>query len=372
MRLPLKKVPELKIPYFAYVGSRTTRARNARGDGLTVWRIDSDQTTWSVVQTLDDLVNPSFLALDRQHRHLYAVHGDLSDISAFRIDSETGRLDFINRQSTQGKNPVHLAVDPSGRFIVLANHITSSLAVLPILPDGGLGAVTELYPLSGSLGPHRVEQNCAKPHQTEFDKTGAFIAVPDKGLDKTFIFRLLENGRLAQVSEMAGREGSGPRHIIFHKSNNFAWIVNELDSTVTSCQFAPRQGVLTPFQILSSLPDTYTGNSRAAEIVISHDGRFVYVSNRGCDSIAAFAVAPTTGRLQPLGWTSSQGQTPRFITLAPDGAALFVANEDSDTIINFSLDAQTGHMQAARVAARTGSPICIVFIPACSRANPAP
>ena len=160
---------------YAYVGSRTTRERNARGDGISIFRVDAAHGTLELVDIARDLVNPSFLALNATGEFLYAVHGDESEVSAFRVDRGTGLLTFINRQSTQGKNPVHLALDPTGRFMVVSNHIGASLAVLPVNADGALGELTQLLTLEGPVGPHRVEQKQAKPHFNPFDPTGRFV-----------------------------------------------------------------------------------------------------------------------------------------------------------------------------------------------------
>ena len=151
--------------HFAYVGSRTTRERNARGVGLSVYEVDPGSVEWKLVQVLEDLVNPSFLAFDRKQEMLYSVHGDRSEISAFRIAPRTGKLTLVNQESTGGKNPVHLCIDLGNRFVVVANHITSSLAVLPLGADGALGKLCDLVTLAGNLGPHRVEQPFPKPHQ---------------------------------------------------------------------------------------------------------------------------------------------------------------------------------------------------------------
>jgi 6-phosphogluconolactonase len=359
-------MPDPRTPYFAYVGSRTTRERNARGEGLSVFRVDPATGIWTSVQVLRDLTNPSFLAFDRQRRFLYTVHGDLSEISAFRIDPQSGMLTFITQESTGGKNPVHLSVDPTNRFIIVANHISSSLAVLPIGTDGALGKLCDLVTLTGKIGPHRVEQPFAKPHQVVFDGTDQFIAVPDKGLDRTFVFRIdAGTGKLVPVDAATAeaREGAGPRHIAFHPSNAYAYIINELDSTVTACRFDATTGKLDPFQVLPALPDTCVGNSRGAEIAVSTDGRNVYASNRGHDSIAVFSVDEGTGRLASIGWQPGGGRTPRFFALGPAEDVLFVANEDSDEIVSFRIDQRTTSLTPAGTVARTGSPVCIVFNP---------
>ena len=348
--------------YFAYVGCRTTRERNARGDGITVYRIDANGA-WERTQLVDKLLNPSYLAFDRTKRVLYTVHGDSSELSAFRIDAKTGGLTLLNQQSTQGLNPVHVTVDPTNRFAVVANHVTgkdfvSNLAVLPVNPDGSLGAVTDLLPLTGKLGPHRVEQPFPKPHQVQYDPANRFIVVPDKGCDLVRVFRL-DGGKLVAAGTVAAREGSGPRHVGFHPTLPYAYVVNELDSTIAAYHFDPASGALKPFQIVSSLPDSFTANSRASEIEVSQDGRFVYATNRGDDSIAGFAIDQATGRLSATGWEPSLGKTPRFFTQGPGGRSLFVANEESDSIVTFAVDG--GHLRKTGAEIKTGSPTCIIL-----------
>lgn len=349
--------------YFAYVGAYTTKQRAARGDGLNVYRVDAKTAAWTHVHLVPDLVNPSFLALDRTQRFLYAVHGDLSDISAFAVDGATGRLTFLDRQSTAGKNPVHLTVDAGNRFLIVANHITSTLALVPRRDDGRLDPVADLVKLEGKIGPHRVEQPFAKPHQVEFDPSGRFVVAPDKGLDCLFVYRLDANARkLVRVGEpVTARAGAGPRHIAFHPGGRFAYVINELDSTVTAYRFAPASGALMPFQLLSSLPDDFTSNSTGAEIAASADGRFLYVSNRGHDSIGAFAIDAATGRLSAVAWQTTLGKTPRFFALDPTQEFVFAANEGSDTIVVFDRDRRSGRLSPTQTVVNVGSPACIVF-----------
>ena len=348
---------------FVYVGCRTTRERNARGDGINVYRMNAASGRWNHVQLQSGLVNPSFLAFDRTKRFLYTVHGDSSEVSSYRIDPETGRITPINKQTTRGKNPVHLAIDPSNRFMVVANHITSTLAVLPVREDGSLGEVIDLVTLQGTIGPHRVEQPFAKPHQAEFDPAGRFMVVPDKGLDRIFTFLLDPVGKLiaADPPSVQARETSGPRHFAFHPTQALAYSVNELDSTVVAYRFEAEVGRLTPFQVLSSLPDTFTGNSRASEIGMSPDGRFLYASNRGFDSIAIFVIDPANGRLAVVDYAPSAGKTPRFFAIDPSGRFMYVANEESDTIVKFTVDQVTGRLTPTEDVVSTGSPVCIVF-----------
>lgn len=349
-------------PMYAYVGSRTTRERNARGEGITVYKVDQEAGTLALVQVVKDLVNPSFLALNKAGDRLYTVHGDLTEVSAFSVDKASGKLTFINRQSCEGKNPVHLALDPSQRFLVVSNHIGGSLAVMNIAEDGSLGSVNQLLKLEGPLGPHRVEQPFAKPHFNPFDPSGQFVLVPDKGLDRVFSFKF-DNGKLYPADQpfVVSREGSGPRHLAFHPRAPFAYVVNELDSSVTTYRFNSQTGALSPVQVLPSLPATFTGNSRASEIEIDRSGRFLYASNRGYDSVAVFAVDQGSGMLSPVEFMPTDGKTPRFFTLTPNERFLFALNEDSDTIISMATDAKTGALSKTGFSVSTGSPVCMIF-----------
>jgi len=347
---------------FAYVGSRTTRERNARGDGISVFRCDPDNGSLHLVHVLGGLVNPSFLALNKAGSLLYAVHGDSEDISAFKVDGDSGKLELLNRQSTLGKNPVHLALDPKERFIVVSNHITSSLAVLPIETDGALGSVTQLVTLEGEPGPHRKEQPFSKPHFNPFDPSGNFVLVPDKGLDKIFSFRFSDGQlRPAEISEMRARETSGPRHIAFHPTQHWAYVINELDSTVTASRFDPQSGGLIAIQIISALSDSYIGNSRASEIAVHPSGHTVYASNRGEDTIAVFAVDMQTGRLRLIQSMPCGGKTPRFFALSPGGEWMYVHNEESDNIVTMAVEAATGLLHSTAHSMHCGSPVCMIF-----------
>lgn len=349
---------------FAYVGCRTTRERNARGEGINVYRVDAERGTWTHVQLLAPLVNPSFLAFDRTQRVLYAVHGDHSEVSAFRRDPLTGRLSFLNRKSTGGRNPVHLAVAPDNRFLVVPNYGSGTLALLPLTADGTLGELSDLVALPGLPGPHRVEQPHARPHFSPFDPKGRFVVVPDKGLDRVFCYRLDgDRGKLlpAAVPYVDTRECAGPRHLAFHPFLAVAYVINELDSSVTTYHYAETDSRLRPRQILSALPASFTGNSRAAGIAVDPAGRFVYASNRGHDSITVFEASPVSGLLAFVASVPTQGRTPRFFTLAPDGRFLYAANEDSDSIVTFAVDARSGGLQPGGEPIVTGSPVCIVF-----------
>jgi 6-phosphogluconolactonase (cycloisomerase 2 family) len=350
---------------FAYVGSFTTRKRNARGKGISVFEMDPRSGALALVQLVQDLVNPSYLALTRSGEFLYCIHGDEQDASAFAVDRASGKLRFLNRQSTEGTNPVHLALDSRELHLVVTNHIGASLAVLPIARDGSLQPISQLVTsLTGPIGPHRLEQQQAKPHFNPFDPSGRFVVVPDKGLDRVFSFRF-ENGRLvpAAMPFVATREGAGPRNLVFHPRIPCAYVVNELDSTVTAYRFDGTTGGLEPLQILPTLPSTFTGNSRAAGIALDAQGRTLYASNRGHDSIVVFRVDFETGLLHFVGTEPTQGRTPRFFSLSPDGRLLYALNEDSDTMVVFHVDASDGLIAPTGTTIDIASPACMVFSP---------
>ncbi|WP_291377010.1 MULTISPECIES: lactonase family protein [Achromobacter] len=343
-----------------YIGSRTTRERNARGEGISVFDYAPETGTLTLKQVVGGLHNPSYLLPHPSLPILYTVHGDSSEVSALHRDAHDGTLTPWHMQDCQGRNPVHLALGPSARYLMVSNHLTGALAVLPVAADGALQAVSQTVPLAGEPGPHRKEQPFSKPHFNVLDPSGKYVAVPDKGLDRVFLYPADAQGISAQPASVAAtREGAGPRHAVFHPSAKWLYVVNELDNTVTA--YAVEAGALRPFQVLSTLPDSYTGNSRAAGIALDADGRHLYASNRGDDSIAVFRVDASTGRLTTVQHAHTHGKTPRFFTLSPDGRFVFALNEDSDTLQRFRIDPASGMLTHDGYALSVGSPVCMVF-----------
>jgi 6-phosphogluconolactonase (cycloisomerase 2 family) len=347
--------------HFAYVGSRTTRERGASGEGIAIFAVDAAASRWRHLDTVGGLVNPSFLALRPGGGTLYAVHGDGTEVSAFALNPASGTLSLVNRVSCGGTNPAHLVVHPNGRFLFVANHLSSNVAAIAIAEDGALGELVQLLPLPGEPGPHRKEQPFSKPHQLVFDPHGRFLIVPDKGIDATFFVAVdAATGRLALTGEPArDREGSGPRHAVVAPGGGHVYVVNELDSTVAA--FSLQGEGLVPIQRLNALPDDFFGFSRAAGIAITPDGRLLFASNRGHDSIAAFSVDQATGRLTALGHEPSGGRTPRFIAPSPDASAIICANEEGHTLTRIAID-ENGRLQPAREVAVVRSPVCVAWL----------
>jgi 6-phosphogluconolactonase (cycloisomerase 2 family) len=349
---------------YAYVGSYTTAERYARGDGIHVYRVDPETGAWTHAQHVGGLVNPSFLALRPDQRCLCSVHGDETYATAFAVDRETGRLTLLNRAQTGGRNGVHPGFHPGGRFVIVANYSTGSVAVLPVQSDGRLADATQVVSLPGQPGPHRIEQASSHPHQVVFDPSGRHVIVPDKGLDRIFIFRFdAEAGKLTPTAQgsVVARAGSGPRHAAFHPGLPVVWVLNEIANTVTTYYWEAEHGGMRPVQILSLLPPDFTGESTGAAIAVSAQGRFVYCSNRGHDSIAIFSADRNTGLLTSIGWESSRGRVPRFIGFDLSKRFLYAANEQGDTVVCWRMDAVTGGLTLAGQPVRNASPVTIAF-----------
>ncbi|MGQ4877527.1 lactonase family protein [Billgrantia sp. LNSP4103-1] len=348
----------------AYIGCRTTQRRQARGKGISVYRVDDSARHWEQIQSLDGLTNPSYLVINRDGDRLYCIHGDRSEISAFAIHPVSGELSFLNQVSTGGANPVHLAIDPSERFIVVSNHISSSVALIGLAPNGELRGVVDFVELSGKPGPHRMEQPFSKPHANPFTPDGQHVVVPDKGLDCLFVIPFdADRGQLLaqQMLKIATREGAGPRHIDFHPERPLAYVVNELDSTVTTYRIDYASGEMHPLQILPSLSASHTGNNRAAGIVVHPAGRHVLASNRGEDSLALFEIDPRNGHLSHLRNLSSGGRTPRFLGFDGGPGRLHVANEDDDSVVTFDSDMLSSREPPPVHQLSTPSPVCLAF-----------
>lgn len=346
---------------FAYVGCYTTQDRDGRGDGIHVYRLNDTGDLWTEVQQVAGLENPSLFTLRRDQSVLYSVHGGRNLVSAFSVDRVSGRLTLLNQMDCQGNNPVDSALDPSERFLVVGNYGSGTVAVMPLEPDGRLTPVSQLVTLTGTPGPDPMQQVSSHPHAVIFDPTGDYVVVPDKGFDKTFLFRF-SAGRLESTEQasIASKPGAAPRHTVFHPSLPILYVNNELDSTVTVYEW--NAGRATEAQVVGTIPNGYEERNTTAEIAASPCGRFLYVSNRGQDSVVLFRITFGTGWLTYSGYTPTGGRRPRFFTLDLTAQRLYAANQDSDDITGFRIDPATGIPEPMGVVARTGSPSAISFV----------
>lgn len=345
---------------FAYVGGYTTPDRNGRGNGINVFQVDPVSGAWTHLQTVGGLENPSLFTLSRDGTRLYSVHGGRNLVSAFSIDKPSGMLTLLNQIDCQGTNPVDSALDPTERFLVVANYGTGTVAVIPLDAEGRLQPVTQLVELPGTPGPDPKEQASSHPHGVIFDPSGQFVVVPDKGLDRTFLFRF-ENGQLTPTVQGHAEAASGaaPRHATFHPLLPVLYVNNELNSTVTVFDWTPGQATMR--QVITTLVNKYPDPNTTAEIALSPDGRHLYVSNRGQDNIVQFAVARDSGLLAYAGHFPTGGTQPRFFTLGPDFRHLYVANQGSNSITVFHVDQRSGSLIRTGVTISVGSPSAISF-----------
>lgn len=348
-----------------YVGCYTTPDRKGRGDGITAYRMDESSGEWTPLGLAVQTANPSFLTLHPSLPVVYCVHGgNMSEVSGFAIERE-GHLKPLGTWPSGGANPVHLDVHPRGRWLVVANYTGATAAVLPVQASGELGEPNDIVLLSGTTGPDPLEQSSSHPHDIPFDPSGEFVAIPDKGLDCVFAFHVdAQTGRLraAQPASVASAPGAGPRHVAFHPSERWAYVINELNSTVTTYAFDERGDGMREVQTLPSAPGDLRVRNTGSEVVVHPSGRWVYVSNRGHNSIGVFQVDDRAGTLALIGWCPTQGETPRAIALDPNGRFLYAANQVSDTIVTFRVDDREGTLQATGQVVSSGSPSTLVFV----------
>ncbi|MFT4261881.1 MAG: lactonase family protein [Nocardioides sp.] len=342
-------------PHVHYVGCRTTQERQALGQGITVWSPQGDGR-WRHLQTLVT-TNPSWLVLNERGEFLYALHGDGGTVTAYRI-LRGGDLEELNTVSSGGTNPVHAVIDHRGR-LVIANYASGTVAVLPRDERGALGEPTAILSLRGEPGPDPVGQASSHPHQIVLDPRRRVGYVPDKGLDAIFTIDL-DRDTPAVVHAAPTASGTGPRHAILANGGgtDLLYVVGELDSTL-STWVLPDGGPELHRQWCASTLSARAGSSTASGITASADGRFLYVSNRGDDTIACFAVAPS-GEPRLIEVVDCLGAYPRFIRFDPSTGSLVVANENSHDVVEFGVDSDSGRLSPGRVLAQTGSPVCVV------------
>jgi len=353
--------------YLVYVGTYTEQ----KGKGIYVYRFDPTTGQSTSLGLAAESVNPSFLAVDPSRRFLYAVNEvakyagrSSGGVSAFAIDPGTGKLTFLNEVPSGGAVPAHLVVDKTGRFVLVANYGGGSLAVFPILEDGRLGGASAFVQHRGSsVNPRRQEGPHA--HSIYLSPDNRFAISADLGLDEVFVYRFDPlKGTLAPNNPPFAKvnPGAGPRHIAFHPSGKFAYVINEMQSTVTAFSYEPASGALHLLQTVSTLPKDFEGESTTAEVEVHPSGKFLYGSNRGHDSIAAFAIDNRKGTLTPIAYVPTLGKTPRNFAIDPTGSYLFAANQDSDSIVLFRINPKSGLLTPTGQVLEVPSPICVTFV----------
>lgn len=347
---------------FVVIGSYA----DAADPGLYVGRYDAEHGRIAIVEQVDGLRNPTFLDIDTEASVIYtiaeAVNEDgekCGEAAAYRLDAAAGKLSPINRAITVPAPTCHLTLDRTRRSVIVASYHGGMIGLSPVQEDGGLGTLAELHQHEGaSVLP---VQDRPRAHSVTLDAANRYAVACDLGLDRLIVYALdADARRLTPHSETAIAPGSGPRHFAFHPSQQFGYVINELNSTITALRYDADHGVLTEMQTVSTLPEGYAGDSATADIHLSPDGRFLYGSNRGHDSLAVYAVG-TDGLLTLVEHAPTLGGHPRNFGIAPDGRFVLVANRDGNHVVTFRRDAETGKLTPTGDELRVSKPVCVKF-----------
>lgn len=347
----------------AYVGSYADSA----GPGLYACRYDPDNGSIELIDQAAGLQNPTFLDVDEDHLKLYAIAEGVDsnnqrcgEAAAYDIDPSTGKLSLLNKEMTVPAPTCHITLDHTKRCVIVASYHGGMVGLSPLLADGRIGAASDIHRHKGSsILP---VQDRPRAHSVFIDRNNRFAAACDLGLDRIIMYKLdIEEARLIPHGEVKVAPGSGPRHFAYHPSLSYGYVINELNATITAFSYNEEQGELSEIQTVSTLPETYKGENACADIHISPDGKFLYGSNRGHDSIAVYAIDPSNGKLALVEHASTLGGHPRNFAISPDGRFLLAANRDSDNIVTFARDAQTGKLLPTGSELKVSKPVCIKF-----------
>jgi 6-phosphogluconolactonase len=354
--------------YFAYVGTYTTKTESK---GIYEFEFDAATGRLTAKGVAAETPDPSWVAVHPSAKYAYAANeaGKASTVSAFALDRKSGKLTLLNQMPALGEDPCHLSFDKTGKYLLVANYSSGTIAVFPILADGRLGEHTASLKDQGALGPNKERQEAPHAHWIEATEHNHFVYVSDLGLDRVMIYKFdVTNGSLtagepAESFSAALSPGTGPRHVTFGLGAKFMYVLGELQSTVTV--FAnDSQNTFRSVQQISALPKGFTGRNDAAEIAVHPNGKFLYTSNRGHESIAVFAIDPAKGTLTFVAHVSTGGKEPRHFAIDPSGKYLLAENQLSNNIVVFKIDAATGGLTPTGQVVEVPSPVNLAFVAA--------
>ena len=354
---------------YAYVGTFAEQSGTA---AIYVYRVDPETGALERAHVAGGLHSPTWVALHPNGRFLYTVERqgggtiggmETGAVTSFALDPASGGPTLLNRQSSQGVSPPYVSVHPSGGYAFAANYASGHVCALPIHDDGTLGAATSVHLHQGN-GPNARRQEGPHAHFITPDPSGRYVVSCDLGIDKVMVYRfdpgaggLVPNAvPYAQVPS-----GEGPRHLSFHPSGRFVYVINEIGCTVCAFAYDGERGTFTHLNTVSTLPEGVQPGYSTAQIVVHPNGRYVYGSNRGHDSIAIFGIDQESGRISPLGHEPARGRTPRNFNIDPSGRFLYACNQDSNTIVVFRIDEETGRLTATGDVVENPHPVCIIF-----------
>ncbi len=358
-----------------YVGTFTEPIRfgtgevfHGKGEGIYIYRLDTEHGQLRPLSVARGVSNPSYLTVHRERNLLFAVNelkeyegAATGTVSAYSIDDRNGSLTFLSRKPTHGTDPCHVTTDAAGDYVLASNFMSGSVVLFSVLAGGSLGDASDFHQHDGS-SVHPQRQSGPHAHSVVFSPDERFVFVPDLGLDTVKVYRF-DRDKQALVpcpdADTRTRPGAGPRHLVFHPSGRFAFVVNELDSTAVALEYQADSGTLAEIATCPTLPGDFSGENTCSGIQIAPDGRFLYVSNRGHDSIAIFAVDESDGTLHTIGHQSTGGKTPRGFAIDAEGRYLIAGNQNSDTIVVLSIDRSTGKLSRTCLV-EAPTPVCII------------
>lgn len=366
---------------FAYVGSYTS-AIDGGANGEGIYRFEMEARTGALTRRklVAKTQNPSWIAIHPSKKYLYTVneivHQQSGAVSAYAIEPATGDLTLLNSVSSQGSGPAHMSLDASGKFAFVANYAGGTIAVFPIGEGGRLGAAVDVHRDLGSVGARSATDappgsfaisghDAPHAHMIAADPGNRFVLAVDLGQDRIYVYRFDgDSGKLTPLEAepfVSFPSGDGPRHFVFHPNGRWVYVVGEESSTIAFLHYDAANGRLTLQQTISSLPERFAGTSFTSEVVISADGRFLYVANRLHDTIAICAI-DNSGRLKLVGEVSTMGDYPRHCTFDPSGRFFYVSNQRSDSITSFEVQRETGMLTFTGMYTAVGSPSIVTFL----------
>ena len=351
--------------YLVYVGTYTTKSESK---GIYAYEFDSATGKLTPKGVAAETPDPSWVAVHPSGKFLYAANeaGKASTVSAFAIDAKNGKLTILNQLPSLGEDPCYLSFDKTGKYVLVANYSSGTIAVFPILADGRLGEHTAMLKDQGATGPNKERQEGPHAHWIEVSSDNRFAFVADLGLDAILSYRFdASKGSLTPNKPFFLRPltaGAGPRHATFSPGGGHFYVLSEINSTVTAFAYAPDHGVFGYLGGVPMLPAGFEGRNDAAEIAIHQSGKWLFASNRGHDSIAVFSIDPASGKLTAAGGFPTGGREPRHFALDPTGQYLLAENQLSGNIVGFRIDPATGKLTATGEVLQVPSPVCVAFL----------
>jgi 6-phosphogluconolactonase len=356
--------PAANRKYLVFVGTYTTKTESK---GIYTYEFDADTGRLTPKGLAAETPDPSWVAVHPGGKYLYAANeaGKASTVSAFAVDVKSGKLTLLNQMPSLGEDPCYLSFDKTGKYVLVANYSSGTIAVFPILAEGRLGEHTAMVKDAGATGPNKKHQEGPHAHWIETSPDNRFVLVADLGLDEVLVYKLDATSGTLTPNEPAFarlKAGSGPRHAVFYPNGKFVFAVSELSSTATSFAYDVKKGTLKETGTASTLPPGFSGRNDVAETAVHPNGKFLYVSNRGNDSIAILSIHPGNRTLAPAGGIPTGGKEPRHFAIDPSGKYLLAENQFSNNIVVFKIDPATGGLTPTGQVVEVPSPVDIAFL----------